>query len=117
MTAKTGEFAQGVGSLEFEDFPTQLQVYGRLIEPDFSQERYPCSPLISVYLLPPPDDLPLFDLQPKEPPSLPVLLTLASSISITRYNCLMRLPPLFPVSLPPLYLLYQPSSVLASFYS
>ena len=46
MAAKTGEFAQGVGSLEFDDFPAQLKVYGDLIESYLFQECYPGSPLI-----------------------------------------------------------------------
>ena len=114
MAAKTGEFAQGVGSLEFDDFPAQLQVYGDLIESYLSQERYPGSPLIAADLLRPQDELKLFELHSTEVPRLQELFARDRRIRVSPTNGFLGLPLLLPVQHARALVLIDPPYELAA---
>ena len=117
MAAKTGEFAQGVGSLEFDDFPAQLQVYGDLIESYLSQERYPGSPLITADLLRPQDELKLFELHSTEVPRLQELFARDRRIRVSPTNGFLGLPLLLPVQRARALVLIDPPYELAADYT
>ena len=117
MAAKTGEFAQGVGSLEFDDFPAQLQVYGDLIESYLSQERYPGSPLIAADLLRPQDELKLFELHSTEVPRLQELFARDRRIRVSPTNGFLGLPLLLPVQHARALVLIDPPYELAADYN
>ena len=117
MAAKTGEFAQGIGSLEFEDFPAQLQAYRRLIESYLSQERYPGSPLIAADLLRPQDELKLFELHSTEAPRLQALSARDRRVRVSPTNGFLGLLPLLPVQHARALVLVDPSYELGADYT
>ena len=117
MAAKTGEFVQGVGSLEFDDFPAQLKVYGDLIESYLFQERYPGSPLIAADLLRPQDELKLFELHSTEAPRLQELFAKDRRVRVSPTNGFLGLPPLLPVQHARALVLIDPPYEIAADYT
>ena len=117
MAAKTGEFAKGVGSLAFDDFPAQLQVYGSLIESYLSQERYPGSPLIAADLLRPQDELKLFELHTTEVPRLEALFAKDRRVRVSPTNGFQGLAPLLPVQHARAFVLIDPPYELRAEYT
>ena len=117
MAAKTGEFAKGVGSLAFDDFPAPLQVYSRLIESYLSQERYPGSPLIAADLLRPQDELKLFELHTTEAPRLEALFAKDRRVRVSSTDGFQGLAPLLPVQHARALALIDPPYELRSDYT
>ena len=114
---RPGNSRRAVGSLEFEDFPAQLQVYGRLIESYLSQVRYPGSPLIAADLLRPQDELKLFELHSTEAPRLQALFARDSRIRVSPTNGFLGLPLLLPVQHARALVLIDPPYELAADYT
>lgn len=75
IARKTGEFARGVGSLNFDTLPELLHDYGQAQQPWLALKQYAGSPLLASALLRPQDELRLYELHSTEFPRLKELFS------------------------------------------